>query len=372
MTTRSPIVAAEPLKVLVVDDSPLYRKVIGDILGEIPGVKAVGTAQNGKLSLNRLQALQPDLLTLDVEVPEMDGLDVLRAIQAQGLDVGVIMCSTLTRRGSDITIAALELGAFDFITKPDGSSLEANRQALKSALIPPLQAFASRRSLRKILAAKAPLSRQEGQALNPAALRPGPDFHPRRPAAVVGIGVSTGGPAALAQMLPQLPGDLGVPFLIVQHMPPIFTQSLAQRLDAKCKLKVQEAADGMALRPNEVLIAPGGKHMKVASGIVPAQKIVRVTDDPPENSCRPSVDYLFRSLAEHYGNTAAAVIMTGMGADGTAAIKILKRRGATVLAQDEASCVVYGMPREPIESGNADLVVSLDQMAGAICRLVKP
>ena len=188
----------------------------------------------------------------------------------------------------------------------------------------------------------------------------------------MGIGVSTGGPAALAQMLPQLPGDLGVPFLIVQHMPPIFTQSLAQRLDAKCKLKVQEAADGMALKPNEVLIAPGGKHMKVASGIGPTQKIVRVTEDPPENSCRPSVDYLFRSLAEHYGNMAAAVIMTGMGSDGTAAIKILKRRGATVLAQDEASCVVYGMPREPIESGNADLVVSLDQMAGAICRLVKP
>ena len=140
----------------MVDDSPLYRKVIGDILGEIPGVQVVGTAQNGKLSLHRLQTLQPDLLTLDVEMPEMDGLEVLRAIQAQGLDVGVIMCSTLTRRGSDITVAALELGAFDFITKPDGSSLAANRQALKSALIPPLQAFASRRSLRKILAAKAP------------------------------------------------------------------------------------------------------------------------------------------------------------------------------------------------------------------------
>jgi two-component system, chemotaxis family, protein-glutamate methylesterase/glutaminase len=372
MTVQSSPTLAEPLKVLVVDDSPLYRKVIGDILGELPGVQVVGTAHNGKMALSRLQALRPDLLTLDVEMPEMDGLEVLRAIQSQGLDVGAIMCSTLTQRGSDTTIAALELGAFDFITKPNGSSLDENRRSLRNALAPLTQAFASRRRIKKILRGSIPPPSQGVPEPSLAANRPGAGPSRRRLPAVVGIGVSTGGPAALAQMLPQLPGNLGVPFLIVQHMPPIFTHSLAQRLDAKCSVKVQEAADGMPLLPNVALIAPGGKQMKVASSVVPAQKIVRITGDPPENSCRPSVDYLFRSLAEHYGDLAAAVIMTGMGSDGSAAIKLLKKRGATIIAQDEASCVVYGMPKEPIESGAADMIVPLDQLAAAICRLVKP
>ena len=373
MTIQSSPTPAESLRVLVVDDSPLYRKVIGDILGELPGVEVVGTAHNGKMALSRLQALRPDLLTLDVEMPEMDGLEVLRAIQSQGLDVGAIMCSTLTQRGSDTTIAALELGAFDFITKPNGSSLDENRRSLRSALAPLAQAFASRRRIKKILRGSIPLPSQGESKPGQAAYLPeaGPSRR-RTPPTVVGIGVSTGGPAALAQMLPKLPGNLGVPFLIVQHMPPIFTQSLAQRLDDKCTVKVKEAADGMPLLPNVALIAPGGKQMKVTSGVVPAQKFVRITEDPPENSCRPSVDYLFRSLAEHYGDQAAAVIMTGMGSDGSAAIRLLKRRGATIIAQDEASCVVYGMPKEPIESGAADMIVPLDQIAAAICRLVKP
>jgi two-component system chemotaxis response regulator CheB len=372
MTIQSSPTPAEPIRVLVVDDSPLYRKVLGDILGELPGLEVVGTAQNGKIALSRLQALRPDLLTLDVEMPEMDGLEVLRAIQSQGLEVGAIMCSTLTQRGSDTTIAALELGAFDFITKPNGSSLDENRQSLRNALAPLAQAFASRHRIKKILRGSMPPPSREAPQPSLAAARPAAGPFRRQPPAVVGIGVSTGGPAALAQMLPQLPGNLGVPFLIVQHMPPIFTNSLAQRLDAKCTIRVLEAADGMALLPNVALIAPGGKHMKVTSGAVPTQKIVRITEDPPENSCRPSVDYLFRSLAENYGDRAAAVIMTGMGSDGTAAIKLMKRRGAAIIAQDEASCVVYGMPKEPIESGAADVIVPLDQIAAAICRLVKP
>jgi two-component system chemotaxis response regulator CheB len=187
----------------------------------------------------------------------------------------------------------------------------------------------------------------------------------------VAIGVSTGGPAALAQMLPKFSGDLGVPLLIVQHMPPVFTQSLALSLDAKCALKVQEAADGMPILPNVALIAPGGKQMKVAAGPEPGRKIVRITNDPPENNCRPSVDYLFRSLAEHYKEQITAVIMTGMGSDGTAGLKFLKSQGAAIIAQDEATCVVYGMPREPTEAGIVDVVAPLSTLATEICRTIK-
>ncbi len=374
LTTKPLLSSDEPLKVLVADDSLLYRKVLSDVLGELPGVQVVGTAPNGRVALDRLQSLHPDLLTLDVEMPEMDGLEVLRAIQTQGLGVGVIMCSTLTQRGSDITIAALERGAFDFIPKPHGGSLEENRRALRSALAPMLQAFARRRNIKTILQGKTLPPPQAGHKLNRAALAsPGLDSPHRRhrPSQVVGIGISTGGPAALAQMLPQFPADLGVPLLIVQHMPPVFTQSLARSLDAKCALKVQEAADGMPVLPNVALIAPGGKHMKVAAAPEPGRKIVRITEDPPENSCRPSVDYLFRSLAEQYGEQATAVIMTGMGSDGAAALKLLKSRGAAIIAQDEASCVVYGMPREPIEAGIVDVVAPLPTLAAEICRTVK-
>jgi two-component system chemotaxis response regulator CheB len=373
MNLKKPLPFAEHLKVLVVDDSLLYRKVLSDLLGELPGVQVVGAAPNGRIALSRIPALQPDLLTLDVEMPEMDGLEVLQAIQDQGLEVGVIMCSTLTQRGSDTTIAALERGAFDFIAKPQGASLEENRRILQSTLAPLVQAFARRRSIRKILQGHPPPPTQGERRPKPAAApcRPEGGASRRRLSRVVGIGVSTGGPAALARMLPQLPADLGTPVLIVQHMPPLFTRSLAQSLDAKCALKVEEAADGMPIRPNVALIAPGGRHMKVVAGPEPGRKIIRITDAPPENSCRPSVDYLFRSLAEHYGEQTTAVIMTGMGSDGTAGLRLLKSRGATVIAQDEATCVVYGMPREPIEAGVVDVVAPLSALAAEICRTIK-
>jgi two-component system, chemotaxis family, protein-glutamate methylesterase/glutaminase len=373
MSPVKPLPGDEPLKVLVVDDSLLYRKVLTDLLGEFPMVRVVGSAPNGRIALTRIPTLQPDLITLDVEMPEMDGLEVLKIIQDQGLEVGVIMCSTLTQRGSDTTIAALERGAFDFIAKPEGASLEENRRILRSALAPLVQAFGRRRSIKKILQGHSPPPGQREKGPNPAAApcRPAGISFRRRHSQVVGIGVSTGGPAALARMLPQLPADLGTPVLIVQHMPPLFTRSLAQSLDARCALKVEEAADGMPIRPNVALIAPGGRHMKVDNGPEPGRKIIRITDAPPENSCRPSVDYLFRSLAEHYGEQTTAVIMTGMGSDGTAGLRLLKSRGAAIIAQDEATCVVYGMPREPVETGLADVVAPLSALAAEICRMVK-
>ena len=188
--------------------------------------------------------------------------------------------------------------------------------------------------------------------------------------AIIAIGISTGGPLALARMLPQLPADIGVPILIVQHMPPLFTQSLAKSLDNKCALNVKEAANGEPILPNQVYIAPGGKQMKVTAGPDGRRRIVRITDDPPENNCKPSADYLFRSIADHYVGRATGVIMTGMGADGNVGLKQMKQSGAVIIAQDESSCVVFGMPREPIESGTADSIVSLDHMAAQILKTV--
>lgn len=366
----------KPLRVLVVDDAVFYRKIISDILGELPGVEVVGTASNGKIAMSRIASLKPDLVTLDVEMPEMDGLDVLSKINEQGLDVGAIMLSAYTRRGSETTIKALELGAFDFIPKPDCGSMDGSRRAVSGLLATMIKAFVRRREIKSILkgtgagpAEGGGSDRQEREdelqcpaiPLDaPSGLRP----------EVVAIGISTGGPNALARMLPQLPADLGVPVLIVQHMPAFFTQSLASSLNAKCPLDVREAADGDKLVPNLVLIAPGGKQMKIVRG-VGKDKVIRITDDPPENSCKPSADYLFKSVAYVFKGRAAGVIMTGMGSDGTLGLKLMKRFGAGIIAQDEASCVVYGMPKGPVEAGIVDIVAPLDQIAAQICRMVR-
>ena len=184
------------------------------------------------------------------------------------------------------------------------------------------------------------------------------------------VGVSTGGPAALTRILPGIPGDLGVPIFIVQHMPPVFTQSLAESLAAKCAMSVREAVHGELAEPNTVYIAPGGRHMRL--GTEPGARVsIQITDDPPENNCRPAVDYLFRSAANHFPGRAMAVILTGMGSDGTVGLRLLKRRGCFVIAQDEASCVVYGMPKAAIEAGVADIVLPLDAIAGRIASTVR-
>ena len=190
------------------------------------------------------------------------------------------------------------------------------------------------------------------------------------PPQVVALGISTGGPKALTEMVPQLPANLPVPLLIVQHMPPVFTKSLADDLNNRTQLTVREAIDGQPIRAGEVWIAPGGRQMKVEREN--AQIVLRITDDPPENSCRPSVDYLFRSVAEVYGGRAVGVIMTGMGSDGSLGCRRLKHCGASIIAQDAATCVVFGMPREPIEKGIADVVAPLGQIAAEITRLVRP
>jgi len=367
------------LKVLVVDDTIVYRKIVTDILAEIPEVEVVGAAGNGKVALSRIKALKPDLLTLDIEMPEMNGLEVLQAIRNEQLQVGAIVLSSLTVKGGEMTIKALELGAFDFITKPEGTTQDANRAEIRRALEPLIRAYGHRREISTILKGKGPVPVAASKAV-PAAKAPGAaesvvsrmgKIAVQAKAEVVGIGISTGGPNALVEVLPKLPADLNVPVFLVQHMPPKFTQSLAQSLNSKCTLTVKEAEDGEYVQNNVVYIAPGGKQMKVTLGVDATKKIVRITDDPPENNCKPSADYLFRSLAHHYLGRATGVIMTGMGNDGTLGLKLMKRNGALVIAQDEATSVVFGMPKEAIDAGIVDVVVPLKGIPDAIIRTIK-
>jgi two-component system chemotaxis response regulator CheB len=365
-----------PIRVLVADDSVLFRRVISDALASLPDVEGVGSAPNGKLAVQRVRELKPDLLTLDIEMPEMDGIAVLQALRESREDTMVIVVSALTQRGGQLTMKALEKGASDFITKPDTGGAEASREIILKELAPRVRALAHRREIRKILkdsprpmppkpappAGKTMGTERVSKAPAPAAPLMKPEM--------VLIGVSTGGPNALAQVLPQIPGSIGVPLLVVQHMPPVFTQSLAESLSAKCSLRVREASHGERAEPNTVYIAPGGKQMRLAASAA-GIKTIEVTDDPPENNCKPAVDYLFRSAANRFPGRSMAVILTGMGSDGTLGLRLLKRHGCYVIAQDEATSVVFGMPKAAIDAGVVDVVLPLDTIADRIVASVR-
>jgi two-component system chemotaxis response regulator CheB len=356
-------------RILVVDDASIFRRAISAALTGLPDVEVVGVASNGQLALERLKALRPDVMTLDVEMPVMNGIEVLDAMRKNGIGTQVIMLSSCTVRGGKMTLRALDAGAFDFITKPEQGTPDDNIASLREGLQPILAALARRREIRTILD-------NGGTRSVPTPAPSAADFAaPGRTAAVSGppivlIGVSTGGPAALGEVVPALPADLPAPVFIVQHMPPHFTKVLAERLESRGSVPVQEACDGDIARDGRVYLAPGGRHMKVARGDQD-QIVIRVTDDPPEKACRPSVDYLFRSVALNFPGRSIAAILTGMGNDGAEGLRMLKRGGSFNIAQDEASCVVYGMPREAALTGAVDAVVPLSQMAGAITRAVR-
>lgn len=363
-----------PLRVLVVDDTVVYRKIVSDILAEIPQVQIVGSAHNGKAALVKISALKPDLMILDIEMPEMTGLEVLERLQADGSDVGAIMLSTLTQQGGATTIQALQKGAFDFITKPQLATIEQNRAAIKNAIAPMLRAYARQRAMRggALHKARARVRQPVGPAAEITAREPPPQGAATRYRPdIIAIGVSTGGPRALSTLLPAIPADIGVPILIVQHMPPMFTRSLAESLRGVCAIGVKEAEDREIIEPNTAYIAPGGRQMAVVAGLDGKSRRIKITDDPPENSCKPSVDYLFRSVASHYLGRAIGVIMTGMGADGAASTRRMKQNGAIIIAQDEASSVVFGMPKAVIDAGIVDIVAPLDRLAGEIIRAVR-
>ncbi len=363
------------LRVLVVDDTIVYRKVVSDIVGEIPGVELAGVAHNGKIAIAKIKTLKPDILTLDIEMPEMNGIEVLAELQKNYPGVGAVMLSTLTAEGSEMTMRALELGAFDFILKPQSGNQQSGKKEIKDALIPIFQAFARSKNAPALIARKGRFGSPTAIARPLARPTPPPPAGAtpvrRSKSEIVTIGISTGGPNALGQMLPRLPANLGVPVLVVQHMPPVFTRSLATSLDKKCPLSVKEAEDGEVIRPNVIYIAPGGKQMRLIAGVDGLQRRIKITDDPPENSCKPAVDYLFRSVADYYVGRATAVIMTGMGSDGTKGLKVLKNKAAFIIGQDEGSCVVYGMPKAPAELGYLDVVAPLNRIADEIIKSVK-
>lgn len=382
------MIIGKKLRILVVDDTIVYRKAVSDILAEIPGVEVVGVAHNGKIAMSKIATLKPDLLTLDIEMPIMNGIEVLSELQNNYPKVGAVMVSTLTSDGGEMTMKALELGAFDFILKPTAKNPAESIKQLKNSLIPIIKEFRRSRTASSLLSNKGrfngstrpvlrkplkPLSAQRPTTIvtnDKTTAQTKPSIR-RDKSEIITIGISTGGPNALTQMLPMLPGNIGVPIVIVQHMPPVFTKSLAKSLNAKCALTVKEAEDRENIQANTVYIAPGGKQMKLVASADGQNRQIKITNDPPENSCKPSADYLFRSVGDYYVGRTTAVIMTGMGSDGTKGLQVLKQKGAKIIAQNEETCVVFGMPKKPIETGMADVIAPLNKIADEIIKSVR-
>jgi two-component system chemotaxis response regulator CheB len=350
--------------VLVVDDSVVIRRLVTHALSEDPSLEVVGSASNGSIALARIPQLNPDVITLDIEMPEMDGLETLRRLRQFGQDIRVIMFSTLTERGAAITMEALTLGADDYVAKASNTgALGESMTSLRDELIPKIKQFFL---FQDGPGATAAVPNGTGQPDARAVPFPPVSRRASAPPRVVAIGVSTGGPAALSRIIPQFPAGFPLPVLIVQHMPALFTRLLAERLDVASALNVEEAAEGSVLEAGKVLIAPGNYHMRVVKR--GAKTVVALDQGPLENSCRPAVDVLFRSVHETYDGAAIAVILTGMGYDGARGAGVLKASGAPVIAQDEASSVVWGMPGAVVQAGLADDVVPLDCIVAAITR----
>jgi two-component system chemotaxis response regulator CheB len=357
----------EKIRVLVVDDSVVIRRLVANSLELDPILELVGTASNGVIGMQRIEQLNPDVITLDIEMPEMDGLEMLRRIRHDFPRVRVIMFSTLTERGAAKTLEALTLGADDYVAKASNQgSLDCSIARLREEMIPKIRQFFRVPEVSHVgtpgEAGSATVASLAGRSA------PGLPKNNLRPKAVV-IGVSTGGPTALGAILPSLPVDFPLPVLIVQHMPPLFTRLLAERINATCKLPAEEATQDSPVKPGRILIAPGDFHMKLASN---GDGIRVVLDQGPrQSSCRPAVDALFSSAGQVYGGAVIAVILTGMGQDGLRGAGILKALGATILAQDEASSVVWGMPGAVVEAGFADRVLPLDGVVPEILRITE-
>jgi two-component system chemotaxis response regulator CheB len=350
-----------PIRILIVDDSAVIRKVLGEGLSPDDSLTVVGTAANGRIALSKIPQVHPDVVILDVEMPIMNGLETLAEVRKLYPKLPVIMFSTLTERGAATTLDALTLGASDYVTKPSHTgSLDATMAQIRAQLIPKIKGLC-------------PSSRPGAQALRPVLLPPAPPNSPQparafKQAEILAIGTSTGGPNALAEFLPGIPGNFPVPIVIVQHMPPLFTRLLAARLNARCALTVQEGGSGENLQAGQVWIAPGDYHMAVERQGTSVK--LAVTQSPPENSCRPAVDPLFRSVARTYGANVLAVVLTGMGSDGVIGAQHIREKGGQVLVQDEASSVVWGMPGQVTAAGLADATYPLQQMAGEVVRRI--
>ena len=348
-------------KVLVVDDAMLIRRMVTDVLAADPSIEVVGEAANGRIALQKIAQLSPDLVTLDIEMPEMDGIQTLKEIRKTYPRLAVIMFSALTERGAADTLEALHHGASDYVTKPASAAGKATaQQRILEDLVPKIK------SLCRL--APVPAGQVKREAAAPAAARPFSlrAVGPAITADIVAIGVSTGGPAALAEVLSHLPADFPAPILLVQHMPQMFTRFLAERLNGQTPLSVVEAVDGQPLKSGVVYVAPGDFHLTVKkrSGSV----VTMLDQAAPQNSHRPSADVLFKSVAETYGARGLALVLTGMGQDGVQGAEEITRAGGRVLVQDEATSVVWEMPGLVVNAGLADAVLPLGQIAGELQR----
>ena len=338
---------------LVVDDSRLVRRILVDLLGSSGEFRVAGEAEDGLDAIRKVHALNPDLVTLDVQMPGLDGLQVLGYIMSEAPRAVVMLTAAGEPHSDDLTLRALELGAVDFVRKPapdEGLQADALRERLLGAL---------RGALRVNLAATTTL------LARPVRTRVRAAPFARAATRVVALAASTGGPRALAELIPALPTDLGAAVLIAQHMPAGFTASLAERLDRRSALPVCEARDGDPVMENRVYIAPGGRHLGVSSGVDGTPRLA-VRDDAPVLGVRPSADVLFRSVAEVFGASAVGVVLTGMGRDGTDGLRSMRQAGAFAIVQDEATSTVYGMPKTALGVAGADEVAALPHMAQAI------
>jgi two-component system chemotaxis response regulator CheB len=363
------------IRVLVVDDSAVVRRLLSEVIAEDPALEVAGTAPNGKVALSIFDACHPDAITLDIEMPEMDGIQALVEIRKKNARIPVIMFSSLTERGAAATFEALSHGANDYVTKPANTSgLAESRQRIRDDLNSRIKALAGRYlgivpisvPTQTASAASASTERQPSPPAVVPPVRPRiPSNMPRR-VDVLAIGISTGGPNALAVVIPKLP-TLPVPVVIVQHMPPLFTRLLAERLAVQSKNKIVEAQAGMELNPGVIYIAPGNYHMVVETR--GTKYVVGTNQDAPENSCRPAADVLFRSVAQVFGQYALGLVMTGMGQDGLRGVRSMREAGARILVQDEPSSVVWGMPGAIAKEGLADKILPLEDIADEISKL---
>jgi two-component system chemotaxis response regulator CheB len=348
-------------RVLIVDDSRIFRAALERSLEGEDGITIVGSVHSGEKALEFIRATPPDVVTLDVEMPGMDGLQTLREIERFDATrpacarIGVIMVSAFTKRGADVTVQALRAGAFDFVTKPSSPDEKTSQAQMRQQLACKIRLYMASR----------PRSVPTATVLGPAqGVRPPRD----RPLRAVLIAASTGGPRALETILPDLCRRIDLPILVVQHMPAQFTLSLAENFARICDGGVVEASDGEPILPKTIYIAPGGRHLLLRADA--GRLLAGLNEQPPENGCRPSADVLFRSAATVLGGDAAAVVLTGMGADGTAGLRALKRTGGYIIAQDEATSVVWGMPGSVVAAGLADEVVPLEKITAAVTAVV--
>ena len=346
-----------PIRILVVDDSVVIRKLLSDTLSVDRSLLVVGVASDGRIALAKIPLLKPDLIMLDIEMPVMNGLETLAALRKLYPKLPVIMFSTLTERGAVATLDALSLGASDYATKPSNTGSPAVAiERIRAELIPKIKALCGVAVPLKLL----PLPASRGPAKVRTRTKPRIE--------IVAIGTSTGGPNALAEVLPRIPHDFPVPIVVVQHMPPIFTRLLAERLSSRSAIPVEEGSAGAVLSAGHAWIAPGNFHMQVVRTGVNRRLDLNQAD--PENSCRPAVDVLFRSVAAAYGANVLGVVMTGMGSDGVLGAQDIRDAGGDVIIQDEASSVVWGMPGLVRASGLDDAAYPLDRLAEEITRRV--